>query len=115
MTSPADAFARVRKIGRKLPDVEEGTTFGYPALKTGGKDFAWMPKKKEVEPDTLAIRMGIFERDILVSSKPDVFYVTPHYKDYTSVLIRMKKIKDAELKELLESGHEFVTSVKRRR
>ena len=115
MIPPPNAFARVRKIGCKLPDVEEGTTFGYPALKTGGKVFAWMPKKKEVEPDTLAIRMGIFERDILVSSKPDVFYVTPHYKDYTSVLIRITRIKDAELKDLLESGHEFVTAIKRKR
>lgn len=108
----ATSFARVRKIGGKLVDVEEGTTYGYPALKTGGKVFAWMPKKKDVEPETLAVRMSIFERDILISSKPDVFYITPHYKDYSSVLVRTKLLDDAELKILLESAHDFVASTK---
>lgn len=108
----AASFARVRRLGGKLPDVEEGTTYGYPALKTGGKVFAWMPKKKEVEPETLAVRMSIFERDILISSKPDVFYITPHYKDYPSVLVRMKLLEDAELKILLESAHEYMRSAK---
>ncbi|HSQ28302.1 MAG TPA: MmcQ/YjbR family DNA-binding protein [Gemmatimonadaceae bacterium] len=108
----AASFARVRKLGGKLPDVEEGTTYGYPALKTGGKVFAWMPKKKDVEPETLAVRMSIFERDILISSKPDVFYITPHYKDYSSVLVRTRLLADAELKILLESAHEFMRSSK---
>ena len=102
------AFVRVRKIAGQLPDVEEGTTHGQPALKSGGKAFAWIPDKKDVEPDTLAIRMSIVERDILVSMKPDVFYITPHYRDFTSVLIRIKKLTDADLKELLASAHAFM-------
>jgi hypothetical protein len=34
----------------KLQDVEEGSTFGFPAFKFGGKAFAWFPKKKDLEP-----------------------------------------------------------------
>ena len=44
-----DPIARVRAIALKLPDVEEGTTFGYPAFKVAGRTFAWFPKKAEVE------------------------------------------------------------------
>ena len=46
---PKEGIARVRALTRKLPDVEEGTTFGFPAFKVGGKTFASFPKKKEVE------------------------------------------------------------------
>lgn len=100
---------RVRKLAMTLPDVEAGTTFGYPAFKVAGKAFAWFPKKKEVEDGSLGVRMGFVERDHRVATKPAAYYVTPHYKDYTSVLARVWELSDAELKELLASGYEFVT------
>ena len=99
---------RVRKLALKLPGVEEGSTFGFPAFKVGGKGFAWFPKKKEVEDGSLAVRMSFVDRDLRVARKPDVYYVTPHYQDHTSVLVRVWELTDAELKELLASGHEFM-------
>lgn len=102
-----DQISRVRSVVRELPDVEEGTTFGYPAFKVGGKAFAWFPKKKEVEPGSLGVRMSILERDYRIAADPAVFYVTPHYKDYPSVLARVEQMSDAALRELLESGHEY--------
>lgn len=103
-----DQLGRVRKLALALPDTEEGTTFGYPAFKVGGKVFAWFPKKKEVEPGSMGVRMSFVERDFRIAKQPKVFYVTPHYQDYTSVLTRVALLKDAELRELLESGHEFM-------
>ena len=105
---------RVRKLAMKLPDVEEGTTYGYPAFKVAGTAFAWFPKKKEVEDGSLGVRMGFIERDHRVATKPAAYYVTPHYKDYTSVLARVWELTDAELKELLVSGYEFMTSTRRK-
>ncbi|HXT16362.1 MAG TPA: MmcQ/YjbR family DNA-binding protein [Gemmatimonadaceae bacterium] len=93
----------------KLPDVEEGTTFGFPAFKVGGKTFAWFPKKKEVEAGSLGVRMSILEREYRIGAEPSVYYVTPHYKDYPSVLARVPAMPDKALRELLESGHEFMT------
>ena len=104
-----DPLARVRSIALKLPDVEEGTTFGFPAFKVGGKAFAWFPKKKEVEPGSLGVRMSILERDFRIKAKPKAFYVTPHYVDYTSVLARVDELTTNELAELLQSGYEFMT------
>ena len=105
-----DALSRVRAIAMKLPDVEEGTTFGYPAFKVHGTAFAWFPTKKEVEPGTLAVRMSILERDHRIFTKPKLFYVTPHYKDYTAGLARVELMSAAALRELLQSGYDFVVS-----
>src|SRR5690348_1088264 len=107
---PKDGIARVRALTKKLPDVEEGTTFGFPAFKVGGKAFAWFPKKKEVEPGSLGVRMSILEREYRIKEKPAAFYVTPHYVDYPSVLARVDALSTTELRELLESGHEFMTT-----
>jgi hypothetical protein len=105
-----DGLARVRAIAVKLPDVEEGTTFGYPAFKVGGKLMAWFPVKKEVEPGSLGVRMSILEREHRIAAEPDIYYVTPHYKDYDSVLARVDLMSDKALRELLESGHEFMVA-----
>jgi hypothetical protein len=102
-------MARVRAIAMKLPGVEEGTTFGFPAFKVGGKPFAWFPVKKEVEPGTLGVRMSILEREYRVAAEPSIYYVTPHYKDYPSVLARVDQMTDKALRELLAAGHEFMT------
>jgi hypothetical protein len=93
-------LSRVRAIAAKLDDTEEGTTYGFPAFKVRGKTFAWFPKKKEVEPGSLGVRMSILERDDLVAREPAIYYVTPHYRDYTSVL---------------ESSYEFILADEKRR
>lgn len=109
-----DSLSRVRAVARKLADVEEGTTFGFPAFKVRGTTFAWFPKKKEVEPGTLGVRMSILERDHRILANPKVFYVTPHYRDYPAVLVRVEQLSAAALRELLQSGYEFVTSKPKR-
>lgn len=103
-----DPLARVRAIALEMPDAEEGTTFGFPAFKAAGTTFAWFPVKKEVEPGSLAARMSILEREHRIAHEPRVYYVTPHYLDYTSVLARVELMTDTALRELLESAREFV-------
>ena len=105
-----DTLSRVRAVAMKLPDVTEGTTHGFPAFKVGGKTFAWFPNKKEVEPGSLGVRMSILEREYRIKANPVAYYVTPHYLEYTSILARVEKLSAKELKELLESGHEFMTT-----
>ena len=108
-----DNLSRVRTIAMKLPDVEEGTTFGFPAFKINGTAFAWFPKKKEVEPGTMGVRMSFLERDHRVLANPKVFYVTPHYRDYTAVLARVEHMSAAALRELLQAGYDFVITTAR--
>src|SRR4051812_21452533 len=108
-------LTRVRAIAAKLNETEEGTTFGFPAFKVRGKTFAWFPKKKEVEPGSLGVRMSIVERDYLIGEDPNAYYVTPHYYDYPSILARVELLSDKKLRELLESGYEFMQTDEKRR
>ena len=114
MTKAKNGLSRVRAAAKRLPNVEEGTTFGFPAFKVGGKTFAWFPTKKEVEPGSLGVRMSILEREFRIAAEPAIYYVTPHYKDYPSVLARVDVMSDAALRELLASGHEFMLSAAKR-
>jgi hypothetical protein len=108
-------LVRVRKLAMAMPDVEEGTTFGFPAFKVGGKTFAWFPKKKEVEPGTLGARVSMLDREHLIASEPSLYYVTPHYHDYPSVLARVDLMTDAKLRELVSSAYEFMIADGKRR
>jgi hypothetical protein len=105
--TPRAPFDRVRRLARALEGVEEGTSYGSPALKVGGKMFACIPVDKSAEPNTLAVRMSFVERDLRLEMEPDIYYLRPHYVNYPCVLARLRKISDAALRELLETGWTF--------
>ena len=73
----ARSLVRVRRIVAKFADVDEGTTFGFPAFKVKDKTFAWFPKKREVDPGTLGVRMSFLEREHWIETNPAAFYLTP--------------------------------------
>ena len=90
----------VRALGLALPGVVEERSYGTPALKVNGKLLARLKEDGE----TLALRVGFEERQALVRSSPDVFYVTPHYENYPMVLVRLAAADPDELRELLEEA-----------
>src|SRR5689334_13778874 len=108
-------FERAQKLGLHLPGVEVGTSWGTPSLKVDGKMFACIPSHKSAEPDSLAVRLSFLDRDLRLRSEPDAYYLKPHYEGYPCVLVRVKRLTDEALKEVLETGYEFVKSTSRRR
>jgi hypothetical protein len=109
------SFETVRKLGLQLPDVEEGTGYGKPALNVGGKMFACLPSHKSAEPDSLVIRTDFEQRAELLAGDPDIYYITDHYKDYPAVLVRLSRITPDMLRDLLGMAHRFVLREKTRR
>jgi hypothetical protein len=95
----ARAFARVRTAARaaKLPEVEEGASFGTPALKVRGK-FLMRVK----DPDTLVFRCPIEEKAMLMEAEPEIYFETDHYKGWPAVLVRLSRASDLELRHCLE-------------
>ncbi len=114
MSSSVD-FARVRRLAKDLQDVTEGTAYGSPALRVGGKMFACVAVHRSAEPGSLAVRMSFTERDLRLAAAPAVYYVTPHYEGYPVVLARLDRLCDDELRELLEVGHLFERAQGKRR
>src|SRR5262245_37167499 len=97
-------FDDVRAIGRTLPDVEESTMYGAPALKVRDKLLACMASHKSAEPNTLVVRLDFEDRDALIADDPQTYYLKPHYEDYPSVLVRLPLINRDALHDLLHSA-----------
>ena len=104
-----DSFDRVRTFGLALPDVEEGTMFGTPALKVRGKMFACIASHKSAEPNTLVVRLPFEHRDELIATDPSTYYLTDHYVGYTSVLVRLSRVHPDALRDLLLSAWRFMS------
>lgn len=104
----ADPFDKVRKAAAALPHVTEEISWGVPSLKVRRKMFACVATNRSAEPGTLVVKVQFVDRDWLVHSKPDIYYLKPHYLDYPCVLVRLAKITQKDLRELLEISHEFV-------
>jgi hypothetical protein len=112
---PALTFETVKKMGLTLPDVEEGTAYGSPALKLHGQLLACIPTNKDAEPNSFVVRVDFAQRDELIAEEPAVYYLKPHYEDYACVLVRLKKIRPDAMRDLLAIGWQFVNKKAPRR
>jgi len=97
-------YADVVRLGRELPEVEESTSYGTPALKVRGK---LLVRLKE-DGKTLVLRVTFAERERLLAAAPDVFYLTDHYLNYPAVLVRLPLIEREFMRELLAEAWRFV-------
>ena len=101
----------VRRIASALPDTSEGSGQFAFSVRNGKKDkgFAWEwkervePKQPRVaNPKVLAVRVANEgEKQALIASDPEKFFTEPHYNGVPAVLVRLPKIRTAELRELL--------------
>jgi hypothetical protein len=102
------SFDTVRRFGLALPEVEEGTAHGSPALKVRGQLLTCLPTHRSAEPHSLAVRIDFDQRAELLAAEPDVYYLTDHYVDYAVVLVRMRCIHLDALRDLLGMAWRFV-------
>ena len=91
-------YEAVREIALALPQVEEGTCYGTPALRVRGKLLARLREDGE----TLVLRVDPFERDQLLSAHPETYSLTDHYRPYPYVLVQLPLAEAEALHELLE-------------
>jgi len=91
-------FDAVCELARAFPGVELGTAYGTPALRVKGK---FLCRLKE-DGETLAIRCDFEERDARMAADPRTWFITDHYKDYPAVLVRLARVKPADLRAVIE-------------
>ena len=107
-------FAVVREIARALPDVEESTIHGAPSLKVRGRLLTCPALHMSAEPNTLAVRIGFDQRAELMAAEPGVYYVTDHYVNHPTVLVRLSQIHRDSLRDLLGMAWVFVSAKNKR-
>jgi hypothetical protein len=105
-----DGFDLVRSLARTLPRVEEGTAYGKPSLKVGGKMFACIASHKSAEPNSLVVLVDFDQRDGLLADDPQTYYLTEHYVDHPCVVARLSRIQPDALRDLLLMGWKFQTA-----
>lgn len=103
--------ADVRRIALSLPGaVAAKDRFAFSVRhRDKDKGFAWVwqervhPKKPRVpNPQVLAVRVGnLDEKDLLLASDGEKFFTEPHYRGFPAVLVRLRAVKVAELRQLL--------------
>ena len=89
-------YEQVRDFALTLPGIEEGTSYGTPALKVRGKLLARLR-----EPGILVVRIGHEEQAALIAMEPDLYFITLHYAGSWAVLVRLDALEESALCALM--------------
>ncbi|HVR38515.1 MAG TPA: MmcQ/YjbR family DNA-binding protein [Thermoanaerobaculia bacterium] len=92
-----------RRIALSFPGVEEGTSYGTLAFRFRKKFLARLREDGE----TIALRIGFDERDILMQMDPATFFITDHYRGYPAVLVRLGSVGEERLRDVLTQAVKF--------
>lgn len=87
----------VREVVGSLPGVEEGTSYGTPALKVRGKLFA----RFHQDGESLVVAITEADRRKRMKDDPETFYITDHYAAYEWMLVRLAVVSREGLSGLL--------------
>ena len=96
-TRGGSSWDDVRAIVSGLPGVEESTSYGTPAFRVRKKLFA----RAHQDGESLVVRADREAREALLATKPKSFFVTDHYLAYPMVLVRLRSVSRADLRDVL--------------
>jgi predicted enzyme related to lactoylglutathione lyase len=101
-------YATVRELALTLPEVTDSSTLRGMAFKARGKLLACKAVHRSAEPQSLMVRVGTGERDRLIGTEPEIYYMTPHYLASEAVLVRLTRIDRTALQALFAIAWQFV-------
>jgi hypothetical protein len=89
----------MREIVLAFPGAEEGVSYGQPSFKVNGKFFTRLRREDQ---SVVLLDVSHDEREMLMEAEPATFHITPHYKDYPSVLARIESLHPGSLHNFLD-------------
>ena len=101
----------VRRLGLALPNVEEGTSYGTPALKVNGKLFVRLHQ----DLDKIVLKMPFDRRDEMMEADPQTYFITDHYREYPWILVSLARVRADALPDLLNIAYRTASPAKKRR
>ena len=97
MPSRKLSLLAIRRVALSLPGVEEGTSYGTPAWRSGKRMLARLHQ----DGASIVLKVGNETRDHLLQADPETFFVTDHYRGYPMVLARLDRLSAPDLRKLL--------------
>ncbi|WP_309642799.1 MmcQ/YjbR family DNA-binding protein [Phenylobacterium sp.] len=89
----------VREIALSFPGAEEGSSYGQPSFKIHGKFFT---RLRAEDQSVVLLDVSHDEREMLMEAEPQTFHITPHYKDFPSVLARIENLHAGSFRNFLD-------------
>jgi hypothetical protein len=89
----------MREICLSFPGVTEGSSYGQPAFLVNKKFFT---RLRQADGSMVLMDVSLDEREMLMEAEPKTFHITPHYKDYPSVLARIATLHPGSFRNFLE-------------
>jgi len=105
----------VHRIVAALPSTTEGSAYGMKAWRVGKKLVVWERplRKSDLQALGAAAPKGPIlgamvahqqDKEILIARAPDIYFTTPHFDGYPSILVRLDRISVDELEALIEDA-----------
>jgi hypothetical protein len=92
-------WEEVVAVAKTLPDVEDGSYHGFPALRVNGK---FLTRRSDDGTNVVIKHVPFDEREMLIESEPQTFHLTSHYHAVDTVLARMASLDPAQFLGLIE-------------
>jgi hypothetical protein len=97
----------VRRLARALPHVQEIPSAGFD-FRVGGQGFVWSyPERQPGKPRVIRSDIAVLfvgdedEKQALLLGEPDLFFTAPGYGDAPLVMVRLERVHDERLRELV--------------
>ena len=92
-------WTKLCDLARELPEVTIERWWGTPGFKVSGKGFA------RLKEDAISVMFGVEaveEQQMLIETRPHIYFITDHYKGYPAVLARLATLTVGEARDRLE-------------
>src|SRR6476660_2655159 len=110
MQKTSVTFEAVRALGREFQDPHESTMYGSPAIKLGKRLVACVAIHRTAEPGSLVVRTDFEQRAALMREDPETYYVTDHYAKHPVVLVRLARLQQDQLRDLVAAARRCVVA-----
>lgn len=91
-------FAALKRKLLTWAGVEESSHYGQPSIKAFGK---FLTRLKEDGDSIVISGVSFDEREMLIETQGDVFYITDHYRNYPSILMRLSAADPAAVEAMV--------------
>ena len=98
-----------------FPGCEKEPAGGREVVRVGGKVLAYLAINERSRPsgvpeneEFVIVRIDLDRRKHLLEVSPETFFVTPHYKNYPGVIVRLSTVDQKELRGLLVDAWRLV-------